>query len=714
MIEVKLHIPTTNSGQVKPKPNFYKADYVSINHYLSLIDWERILVPSDINQMYNKFLEILHTTIRLFVPINRVKQRPKLPKEIRQILNTKRRLYKKSKIDGSSKAAYKEQAKLYKLAIRNYRRKSEQKILESGSKKVLYNHIKKTLHNRHRIPPLEHNGRICLDSVSKANLLNNTFSEVFLKDQDPTLPNLHQTAPITTPSILTYISPQNISTAISHLKNSVSQTPDSVPSHYVRNTSSQLVIPLTILFNHSIRTGQIPELWKRAIVVPIYKKKGRMNDSKNYRPISLTSVICRLLERIIHNQIVSHLLNNEIISPAQHGFMRRRSTQTQQIKFMDKITSHYDQNKQLEIIYLDFSKAFDKVSHDKLVNLLKHIKLHHQLVSWIQHYLSGRSQVTTVESSYSECVPISSGVPQGSVLGPLMFIVYIQDLLTTITSECKDTTVYAFADDVKLLSTNPDDLQRALDIVNKWTKEWKLLLNTAKSEHLTLRLKVDQTFVIANQDIPKVNKVRDLGVMISDDVKWKTHIQKIRSKANILSHIILKTFLSDNTQLLVNLYKTYVRPIMEYNTCTWSPHYKEDIDSLEAVQGSFTRRVCQRGNISYTSYTDRLTKLNLESLQTRRIKNDLILLYKMMNNLVDIDYAHYFHIQDFAGHNLRRHRLHLGRAKPQNTLCRRNFFSIRVIPYWNELPESTVVSPSLSMFKHKLRQVTFDSQSNSA
>ena len=362
-----------------------------------------------------------------------------------------------------------------------------------------------------------------------------------------------------------------------------------------------------------------------------------MNDAKNYRPISLTSVICRLLERIIHNQIMSHLLNNNIVSSAQHGFIRRRSTQTQQIEFMDKIASHYDKKQQLEIIYLDFSKAFDKVSHCKLLNLLKHIKLHQQLVRWIQNYLTGRSQITIVDSSYSESVHITSGVPQGSVLGPLLFITYIQDLLTTITTECVDTTVYAFADDVKLLTTNPVELQRALDIVNEWTQNWDLFLNISKSEHLSIRPTVERTFFISNHEIPKVHKVRDLGVVISDDLKWKTHVQKIRLKANILGHIILKTFLSDNTQLLVNLYKMYVRPIIEYNTCTWSPHFQEDIDSLEAVQGNFTRRVCQRGNISYIDYADRLTKLKIESLHSRRIKNDLILVYKMINNLVDIN-----------------------------------------------------------------------------
>ena len=391
---------------------------------------------------------------------------------------------------------------------------------------------------------------------------------------------------------LVHVYPENISTAISNsnLKKSVSQTPDFVPSYYIIQTSNQLIKPLSIIFNHSLLTGQIPDLWKKAIVVPIFKK-GKMSEAKNYRPISLTSVFCRLLERIIHQQISSHLLINNIISPTQHGFMKRRSTQTQQLKFMDMITSHYDANQQLEIIYLDFSKAFDKVSHYKLSTVLNNIKLNKQIIQWINNYLTGRSQVTAVESCYSDSITITSGVPQGSVLGPLLFIIYIQDLINKIQSECKETTIYAFADDVKLLSTNPTDLQRALTLVDEWTSTWKLLLNKTKSEQLTLRLKVPTDFFIDNTPIPKVQSVRDLGVMISEDFKWKTHIAMIRSKANVLSHTLLRTFSPNNTQLLVSLYKIYVRPIMEYNTCTWSPHLRSDINSVESVQRRFTRRL---------------------------------------------------------------------------------------------------------------------------
>ena len=197
------------------------------------------------------------------------------------------------------------------------------------------------------------------------------------------------------------------------MKKSVSQTPDGIPSYYIYRTASQLSKPLSILFNYSISTGQVPEIWKKALVTPIYKK-GSKNDPKNYRPISLTSSVCRLLERIIHNLMLTHLQIHNIISPAQHGFLPRRSTQTQQIDFLNQLTSFHDQQIQAEVIYLDFSKAFDKVSHLNLLHVLNHINIHPKLINWIQNYLNGRTQVRIVEFSHSHSTSVTARVGTGT------------------------------------------------------------------------------------------------------------------------------------------------------------------------------------------------------------------------------------------------------------------------------------------------------------
>ena len=436
-------------------------------------------------------------------------------------------------------------------------------------------------------------------------------------------------------------------------------------------------------------------------MIPIYKK-GKVNDPKNYRPISLTSVICRILERIIHYYILTHSLNNQIISYAQHGFITRRSTQTQQILFFDQITSMFEDKAQVEIVYLDFSKAFDKVSHPKLLHVLTHYKVDYKVTNWIRNYLADRTQSTSVESCISDSICVKSGVPQGSVLGPLLFVLFIDGLIKNICFHCKNTTVFAFADDIKLLSTEPRDIQRALDIVDSWTKNWGLQLNADKSEHLTLRNNDPIPLYIGGKEIPSVNEVRDLGVIVSSDLQWSNYTRKIRAKANIISHLLLKTFTSNNPHLLINLYKTYVRPIVEYNTCTWSSGSRPVTKEVESVQKTYTRKVCQRGNVSFSSYEERLRILDLESLEVRRKKRDLIFVYKIIYGLVDIEATTLFQFSTFGGHNLRRHKLHIYRLKAANTPCRRSFFSNRVIEEWNKLPESTVLSPSIDVFKSRL------------
>ena len=171
--------------------------------------------------------------------------------------------------------------------------------------------------------------------------------------------------------------------------------------------------------------------------------------------------------------------------------------------------------------------------------------------------------------------------------------------------------------------------------------------------------------------------------------------------------MIKRTFISKNSTLLTNLYKTYIRPLAEYNTCSWSPCLKSEIKEVESIQRRITKSICQRSNITFSSYEERLTKLNLESLQSRRIKNDLILLYKVVNGLVDIDASNILCFSNLGGYNLRRHTQHIDRQKLSKTQSRQNFFSCRVVSYWNELDDEVVSSQTLTGFKSKLKKLKF-------
>ena len=198
-----------------------------------------------------------------------------------------------------------------------------------------------------------------------------------------------------------------------------------------------------------------------------------------------------------------------------------------------------------------------------------------------------------------------------------------------------------------------------------------------------------------------------MGITLRQDLKWNTYIEKVRARSNTLFWMILRTFRSGDPKLLTDLYKTYIRPLAEYNTCTWSPYLRTDIREVENIQRRITRSICKRANIKFSTYEERLNILELESLQSRRIKNDLVFLYKIINGLVDMETSNILKFSNFGGYNLRRHTQHISRQHIAKTHCRNNFFSYRVISYWNKLEEEVISSPNLVNFKIKLKKLRF-------
>ena len=500
--------------------------------------------------------------------------------------------------------------------------------------------------------------------------------------------------------------PTHLSTAISKLKNSVSNTPDGVPSLFVKKTCQSLSTPLIKLFNLSLKLGKLPCKWKQAIVTPIHKK-GPKSIAANYRPISLTSVVCRVLESIIHEYLVSYLSKNNLLSSVQHGFLKNRSTLTQHLNFLNEITMNCENSVASSVVFLDFSKAFDSVCHSKLLHVLNKIEINGCILNWIRNYLSNRSQQTIVEGILSKPTHVISGVPQGSVLGPLLFIIYVESLLKSLVS-FNGISVYAFADDLKLVGNDNTKIQLALDFVSEWSQNWQLKVQPLKSEHLTFTRPGSNScmadFNIDGSIIPKTNRVKDLGIILCNDFKWKPYISSIYGKSVHLVYVILKSFKSRNPKFYVNQYKTFIRPLLEYNVSVWMPTLRCDVKKVEQVQAKFTRLLCRKLNIKYKSYKERLLLLNLESLEARRIKTDLTIIYKIVHNLVDLEFDNYFEFYQ-SNYNLRRHSLTLKNQIPPKSFARKNFFSIRNVSIWNSLPATIVESKSLTAFKNRLKKL---------
>ena len=457
---------------------------------------------------------------------------------------------------------------MYKSKSKQFFHRQEQKIVNSKSIKCFYNYVNKKLKTRNTIPPLVKNNVVVTDVSQKANILNNHFSSCFSNRTDDieqqNLPSTH----IAHNMNEIEINSTAIIHAIKKLKPSVSRTPDAIPSLFIKKTCFNLVTPLRIIFVQSLSLGKIPKNWTKAIVVPIHKK-GLRSNYENYRPISLTSVFCRILESILHNHICNYFINNSLFSPAQHGFIKDKSTLTQQLIVIDLISENANKNKQTDMIMLDFSKAFDKVSHFKIISILQAYQVDTKIVNWIRSLLVQRTQQTVVDSHYSDSIEVTSGVPQGSVLGPLLFNIYLNTLLVKLDKiDCLNS--FAFADDLKLISSKPIVLQNALVIVDNWCNTFGLQLNANKSEHISFSQKSVFKFFIGTDPIQTVNVVKDLGILVNNNLRWKSHVSKLVGKATSLSYTIIRCFSCRNPAAYVKSYKSLVRPLLEYNTSIWN------------------------------------------------------------------------------------------------------------------------------------------------
>ena len=319
-----------------------------------------------------------------------------------------------------------------------------------------------------------------------------------------------------------------------------------------------MAYPLAITFQQSIDQSRVPQQWRTANVIPIFKK-GSKRDAANYRPISLTSHIGKLLERIIRDHILRHLDNKQLIKHIQYGFLPGRSCQSNLLEFLERVTDDTDRGNNTDVAYLDFAKAFDKVSHARLLVKLKALGVNNQVSSWIEAWLSDRRQRVVVSGEESAWSSVSSGVPQGSILGPLLFIMYINDLDEKMTS-----TVLKFRDDTKISSNSQQELQRDLDTAVEWAHTWQMQFNTNKCKVMHMGHRNERAiYNMGNHRLEEVEEEKDLGVLIHRTLSVSNNCAMAVKKANQMTGHIYRNVTHKSVQTVVPLYKALVRPHLE-------------------------------------------------------------------------------------------------------------------------------------------------------
>jgi len=589
--------------------------------------------------------------------------------------------------------------------IRSAKRKFERRLANGGKedatkrKKQFFAYVKRKTNSRQPVGPLkDERGQVLREDGEMAKEINRYFCTVFTREDQTKVPELEED---NVRERLNYvnITARKVLRKIRDLRTGAAAGPDQIGLTILKELKDQIAEPLAAIMRKTLDDGQVPEDWKSANVTPIFKS-GAKSSPANYRPVSLTSVTCKMMEQILKDDIVGHLERSKLIRRSQHGFMRGRSCVSNLLSFFEKITKWVDGGDPVDVVFLDLAKAFDKVPRERLLRKIEAHGIGGRLLRWIRNWLTGRQMRVVLNGEVSDWAEVLSGVPQGSVLGPLLFIVFMNDL---DNSTGLVEALGKFADDTKIGQPvrSEDDrriLQDALDSLVDWMEKWGMALNVKKCKVMHLgRRNPEFAYRMMGQELKKAESEKDLGVMVSQSLKPKEHCEKAARTAGRVLNQILKTFLYRDKRTYIGLYKQYVRPHLEFSSPVWNPWLVGDIELLEGVQKKAVRQVCGLGGMDYNS---QLKECNLTSLSERRHQTDMAEVYKILTDQNYLDRSDFF---ELIGPN---DRLTRNRVDPMNMRMgfsrldiRMNFFSQRVIEHWNKIPADLKIAGSVKKFK---------------
>jgi len=701
IIRFTLKVPeAATRGNRSDKLDFRRADFPGLRSALHDLEVDEVAhVELSWSLFKDKFME----KQAAFIPVMHARgpsHKPKwLSHELERAIRLKKTVYQRAKATDNFRE-YNQLRRNVKTMIRSAKRKEELRIarLCKSNPKEFFSYVNSRKPISRRIGPLESdNGTVCSSDEENATLLNEYFSSVFTVENDLSSPE---------PGVSHHgrgmdsfrCTVGEVSKKIDKLDRSKAPGRDGFLPRVLKEVRDEISPHLTTIFNRSLETGVVPQDWREANVTPLFKK-GNASKPGNYRPVSLTSVVGKLLESIIVDKLVDHLEGNNLLRNSQHGFRRHRSCLTNLLEFFHEVFTEHDQCKAVDVVYMDFQKAFDKVPFRRLMSKVRALGIGDEISHWIENWLRERRQRVVINSEASGWAPVTSGVPQGSVLGPLLFIIYINDIDEGIVSR-----ISKFADDTKLGSEvscpkKVEQLQLDLDKLGEWSDKWQMPFNAAKCKvmHIGYR-NPNSEYFLQGKALESTDCEKDLGVVITNDLKFSQQCIAAEKRAQKLLGYIKRQFGYRNKEIVLCLYNSLVRPHLEYAVQFWSPSYRKDIIRLERVQARATKLIPE---LRHMCYADRLKELNLFSLEARRLRGQLIEVFKILRGFDNVDYRCLFQLSEGRTRN-NGYKLELKRYN--GDLCG-NFFSYAICSRWNALPSDVVNSDSVEQFKIRLDKI---------
>ena len=523
IINILLNSTTTIRNKPVNSYSYNKANYDILKERISQIDWEEETnkkMVTNVSELIGKQLKEFKENYVPKFERNASTDVPWLTKTLKNLIKKRDNLFKRYKRSGQSysKIKYIISRNFVTKQIRLAKKKYESKIIKrsSNNRKVFYSYVatKNRKNCSGKIGPLmDQSGKIVVNDKGMASLLNDYFVSVFNKKSI-------NSDTLITPKFSNFkylmqdieITDEEVIKTIGEFKPHKSPGIDGITSTYALKTKEILAKPLSLLFNSSIENNIIPSEWKRANITPIFKT-GDKAKVENYRPVSLTPFYGKVLEKIIKKRIEIFLSETKLINDSQHGFLKGRSCLSNLLISQESVISSIDGGSPVDIIYLDFQKAFDKVPHDRLMAKIRGAGIGGRVADWLENWLSGRLQRVGLNGSYSEWDKVTSGVPQGSILGPLLFTIFINDLDSNVINK-----VLKFADDSKLwgvVETVEEriGMQKDLDTLGEWSEINQMPFNVDKCKVMHVgkkNIKVD--YKLMGREITKTSEEKDLGV----------------------------------------------------------------------------------------------------------------------------------------------------------------------------------------------------------